>query len=717
VGVTIGNGEDTINGGAGIDTLEVRKLSGTFTAKASNLSNTLSDGTTFINMEAYSLTSGFGTSTVENWTTGDGNDTMYAFDGNDILSSGKGNDYIDAGVGVDIVNSGDGNDRIVAGNGGKDTIRAGAGTDTVTIERRDAATALTFSITGVTGTINDGTTVSDAEHYSIYAGSGSDTLTAGAALSVKFYGANGNDRLTGGKGSDWLDGGAGNDTLTGGDGNDTIYDEGGANTVDAGTGNDLVDIEIGSGTAANSVLLGTGNDLVKINSVDGLTAGKFTVDGGTGTDTASVNRSMGTANMSFVLSPNAVLTNGDVTLRNIEAVQIWTGSGTDSLTGGALNDLFHGGAGNDTLKGLAGNDRLYGGVGADRLEGGDGNDTLQATHGTRFDTQADRLYGGAGNDSLRINQGDYADAGTGTDRVYVDLANQATGVSFAFSNGTVTVNATTKFAGAESLEFYGTSGNDRVTAGALNDVLKGNSGNDTLRGGAGDDLLEDGAGNDKLYGDAGNDTLIRTNEIGTDSFDGGAGTDTLKFSLSSTMSVKLDLANSANNGGMAKGLTVTGVEVVYGSDRDDDIRGTSANEKFFGGGADDFLFGGAGDDVLEGGAAGDLLQGGTGTDQFVFHSDGFGTGDQIVDFTRGQDKLVVDRSDFGIAASGNPGFIIGANPTASGTGPQFLFETDNGRLWYDRDGTGNNYDAELIVTLANGSTHVSTLAISDFLFV
>ncbi|WP_157999625.1 calcium-binding protein [Allomesorhizobium alhagi] len=314
---------------------------------------------------------------------------------------------------------------------------------------------------------------------------------------------------------------------------------------------------------------------------------------------------------------------------------------------------------------------------------------------------------------MRINHGDFADGGTGSDRVYVDLSNQATGVSFTFTNDTVAVNSVTTFTAAESLEFYGTSGNDTVTASALNDVLMGNNGNDTLRGGAGNDILHDGAGSDKLYGDTGNDTLVRNVETGVDIFDGGAGIDTLKFNFESERSVILDLANNANNAGMAKGLTVTGVEIVYGSDLDDDIRGTSASETFFGGEADDFLFGGAGNDVLEGGAGGDLLEGGTGNDQFVFREDGFGTGDQIVDFTRGQDKLVIDRSDFGMAATGNPGFVVGADPLTSGTGPQFVFESDNGRLWYDRDGTGNNFDAELIVTLTGNNA----LALSDFLFV
>ncbi|MGO4839949.1 hypothetical protein AB4144_47655, partial [Rhizobiaceae sp. 2RAB30] len=58
-----------------------------------------------------------------------------------------------------------------------------------------------------------------------------------------------------------------------------------------------------------------------------------------------------------------------------------------------------------------------------------------------------------------------------------------------------------------------------------------------------------------------------------------------------------------------------------------------------------------------------------------------------------------------------------ADPRASGTGPQLLFETDNGRLWFDRDGAGGVHEAQLIVTLAGDNGHVPALALSDFLFV
>lgn len=400
-----------------------------------------------------------------------------------------------------------------------------------------------------------------------------------------------------------------------------------------------------------------------------------------------------------------------------EVIQGWSGSGADSLTGGGYADLLHGGDGNDTLKGLGGNDTLHGGFGADRLEGGDGNDMLRAAAEDNPDTHADRLYGGAGHDRLFIGQGDFAYCGTEVDHISIDLSDQAAGVSFVFTNGLVRVNAATSFTGAESLEFLGTGGNDSVTSGGLSDALYGNNGNDTLRGGAGTDVLDDGAGNDKMYGDAGNDVLIRSAVPGTDIIDGGEGIDTLRFSLDATRSVILDLSDNANNGGAAKDLVVAGVEIVHGSNMDDDVRGTTASETFLGGNGDDFLSGGAGDDILAGGEEGDLLVGGAGKDQFVFREDGRGTGDQVSDFTRGQDKLVIGRLDFGIAVPVTPGLVVAADPRVSGTGPQFLFETDNGRLWFDRDGAGGVHEAQLIVTLAGDNGHVTALALSDFLLV
>ena len=131
----------------------------------------------------------------------------------------------------------------------------------------------------------------------------------------------------------------------------------------------------------------------------------------------------------------------------------------------------------------------------------------------------------------------------------------------------------------------------------------------------------------------------------------------------------------------------------------------------------DVIRGDAGNDDIKGGVGNDDLRGGAGSDRFYYGPNIAHDADQITDFTRGEDKLVIDRKAFGLAASQMPGLVLANDPRASGTNAQFLFETDNGRLWFDRDGAGGVHEAELIVTLAGDHGWVPTLALSDFLFV
>ena len=242
--------------------------------------------------------------------------------------------------------------------------------------------------------------------------------------------------------------------------------------------------------------------------------------------------------------------------------------------------------------------------------------------------------------------------------------------------------------GALADEFGGSRGADNVTGGALADELDGRAGNDVLAGGAGDDWLYDGDGNDQLTGGDGNDGFVRTDADadGIDRFVGGAGTDTVFFNIVSELSVKVDLADSSQNGGLARGLVLEGIEQVVGSDRDDALYGSAGNDVFWGNRGDDRLEGRAGDDALVGGAGGDLLVGGAGRDDFVYGGDATGSGDLIADFTRGQDHLVIDRAGFGLGADTPLSLVVGTAPVASGTAGQFLFETGTGRLWFDADG-------------------------------
>jgi Ca2+-binding RTX toxin-like protein len=72
----------------------------------------------------------------------------------------------------------------------------------------------------------------------------------------------------------------------------------------------------------------------------------------------------------------------------------FTGAGSFSGTGNALDNIITGGAASDTLSGGGGADTLIGGDGVDSLNGGAGNDTLIGGVGN------DIMNGGADNDTF-----------------------------------------------------------------------------------------------------------------------------------------------------------------------------------------------------------------------------------------------------------------------------------------------------------------------------
>jgi Ca2+-binding RTX toxin-like protein len=80
------------------------------------------------------------------------------------------------------------------------------------------------------------------------------------------------------------------------------------------------------------------------------------------------------------------------------------GAGTDSLDGGAGNDVLLGADGADTLMGEGGDELLGGGKGADSLIGGTGDDTLDGGAGAdtiQGSDGEDLLWGGTGADVFR----------------------------------------------------------------------------------------------------------------------------------------------------------------------------------------------------------------------------------------------------------------------------------------------------------------------------
>src|SRR3954471_9136980 len=138
------------------------------------------------------------------------------------------------------------------------------------------------------------------------------------------------------------------------------------------------------------------------------------------------------------------------------------------------------------------------------------------------------------------------------------------------------------------------------------------------------------------------------------------------------------------------------------------LTGTAGRDLLEGFGGSDTLTGGAGDDVLVGGTQFDRLVGGTGNDTFLFNVAATGANaDLIVDFASGADKIALDTAIYANAgalgnfAAGDGRFYAAAGATTGhDTDDRVIYNTTNGTLWYDADGSGSGA-SQLIGTLQN----------------
>lgn len=584
-----------------------------------------------------------------------GNDRLLGDVGDDYIAGEEGADYIDGGVGADTLRAGEVDE--LQG----DTIIGGAGVDLLVIDYANTSTVINFVAGDPTQAkaFIGGVVVTGVEIYDLTGGTSADVLT-GWRHDDSLYGGFGSDVLTGLDGADYLNGEEGQDRLVGGSGEDNL--------------------------------------------------------------------------------------SGD--------------EGNDTLDGGIDDDDLYGGEGADLLQGGDGMDDLYGQTGADRIEGGAGDDEIGSDGLSGFPIrfradddgrEVDTIDAGAGDDDVLIGVGDIADGGTGFDYLVLTFEESSTGVKYVLTTAERTLANGTRISGFEQLEFKGGSGRDVITGGAASDDLNGGLGRDQLSGGAGDDYIDgdlgddqlkggagddqltdeggddrlqggDGAdelsdslGDDKLEGQAGDDLIGLADDGGQDTIDGGEGFDVVEYDGPGT--VYIDLADQSMNAGMAFGDRFANVELIVGDYADDVLLGGAGGDGFDGGSAGDLIDGREGDDTLSGGADSDLLVGGEGDDLFVLENgensfETYWPADEILDFTRDEDRLRVSRGEFDLDDAAPPSLIVAAEPAPEDAGPVFLFETESGRLWFDPDGAGEE-DALLIVTL----TAVTDLALADFDFV
>ena len=316
-------GAETLDGGAGIDTLNTTLFTGDYEIDlATGLTNLASEN--FTNFENVITGDGddvvFGTLVANRLEAGAGNDRVLGLAGDDTLEGGLGQDTLNGGDGNDAITAGEGNDSVFA-EAGDDLIDGGAGNDL--LEGKDG----NDSIAGGLG--ND--TLRGAEGADSILGDDGDDLA---------YGGNGDDSISGGAGADTLDGSSGNDIIDGSEGNDLIIGETGSDqllgfngndTLRGGGGNDTI-----SGESDDDLIFGASGEDVMVGG-----SGNDTLDGGTQADSLSGD-------------------DGNDILRGED--------GFDLLLGGLGNDILAGGNGNDTLRGDAGQDTLRGNAQSDTFD-------------------------------------------------------------------------------------------------------------------------------------------------------------------------------------------------------------------------------------------------------------------------------------------------------------------------------------------------------------
>ncbi len=579
------------------------------------------------------------------------------------------------------------------------------------------------------------------------------TITGGSTVTatITINGVDSDDRLIGTAGNDTYSGGIGSDVFSMGDG--------GNDNVSGGIGDDFFAFA-DTLTAADVINGGGGSDTLRIRgdyssglvlSATSLTSvERLELIAGSSYNLTTNDANVASGNLLTVVA--TTLGAGDSVLFDGSAetdgqFSIRSGAGNDTLSGGSQSDVFrldHGG--NDTVHGNAGDDTIF-------MDGA-------------F-TAADAIDGGAGsNDRLMLN-GDYstgvtlsATTVTNVERFvltpgndYVLTSNDATvaaGHLLTVAGNRLLVGDDVTFNGAAEsdgrFDLRGGAGNDHLTGGAQDDIIRlTHGGNDTAKGGGGADFFKLGA-----------------DLTASDSIDGGGGIDTaqlagdysagLTFGATTMVNVEqlqlapgYDYTLTTNNATVAAGglLTVDGRALGAG----DSLSFNAAVEtdgrlKITGGAGDDNLTGGTGIDVLDGGngtntltggLGHDLLYAGSGTDTFSYSAALDSTGitrDVIFGFDASADHIDIPGSINAIDTAVTTGMLstthfdtnlanaIGAAQLAAHDA--ILFTPDSGNqsgntfLVVDLNGTAGYQAGQDLVIQLEGATNLGALAAGTF---
>ena len=668
--LTGGAGNDSLIGGAGNDTYVFAAGFGAdiisddktstntldFSAFTSALSVDLN--TTSFNQSSDNSVS-WASGTIQNLTTGSGNDVLTGTTDNNMLNGGSGNNTLSGGAGSDTLVGGIDNDTYVfASSFGTDSISDAGGHNTLDFS---GVNSLTY-----TASIRLATT-----------SSGSVNWASSSTLFDQIIGSTGNDSISGGSGNETLIGGVGNDSLLGGAGNDTytFASTWGSDLITDTSGIDTVDLSKITSNLAVTMWSSGGNEVSDGINLINWTSVIENLNTGSGNDT--------------ILGDNGINS-------------ITTGAGNDTIAGNGGNDTLNGGIGNDlySYSTAWGNDsildasgidvldfsysslnvtfRLEAGIGDEVTDGtnkinwtgnlienvtaGSGNDTLIGNSGANF------LTGGAGNDTYIFTQNwgiDTLSDASGTDTVDLSAVTSNLNVVLDSTTGTKVSDGMNSINwGSSILENIVTgSGNDTVIGTSTADFIVTAAGNDTVSSSGGNDTLNTGTGNDSLNGGAGDDTYIFAKAWGNDLIADASGTDTIDMSV---VDVALTVAmwSSAGNE-VTDGINMINwsgtIENFIAGSGNDSIAGSSSNDSITAGAGSDSVWANSGNDTVNGGAGNEYLDGGNGDDTYIIAT---GWGNDLIADASGVDTIDISAVTGNLSVSM---WITGGNEVTDGT--------------------------------------------------
>jgi len=679
-------------------------------------------------------------------TSGDGDNTITAGDGNNQVTTGRGDDTITAGDGDNTINAGSGDNTVTVGDG-DNGLTLGNGDDTVTTGgTTTSATVMDVNTVGL-GT-GDDTFTGGAGRDVVTMGTGDDTVDTGAgADSIYMSDYDDDDVVNGGAGTDALSASAlasaTAQAVTGAQiqaaavhvdvtpgttrtstpqitGVESVYIN--ANLADANDGavldRETVDFASTSGIS-NLYLLTTDGDAADdstliLNEVDA--AAIHLQDDGAGS--LGQLTVVGTGQASLTLKGHDMADSTDLVVSEVDAVTLT--SYVDNATAAVTDTVF----GNVTADEAAGITVTGAGVsnviGAQAFSTGtisaDAVETLTLNAGSNMtlttgaiDTAGDELVTidiNVSDDGTMVVPSITATAGD----IEASTLTIDVGVGGTFGNG-----AAPAAIAADSIE----TATVTVGAAATFRADLGYAGTTTIAASAGSTVDIDNiglaaaessvtiSGRGDLTGGAGK-AFILTGEASLNISgwtDGNAGTVTITVPALSTADATFvgnsEIANVTTLGGEDSVTTGANNDIIDTGAADDTISSGGGNDTIIAGAGDDVINAGAGTDGITGGTGADTMTGGAGTDTFTVATGDTGitiaTADTITDFTTADDIIatslvagnatIADGSALAAAAdSGLAAFIAAADAVlTAGAG------VDDAYIAYDAAGTGNAY--------------------------